>query len=66
MAVGWGLLDMHAEMQREVKGITFEAEKEKNDAAPKVMVNPCPKCGDELQFQGGCSICKSCGWTKCD
>jgi len=66
MAVGWGLLDMHAEMQREVKGISFEAERESVTTKSKVVVNPCPKCGDELQFQGGCNICKACGWTKCD
>lgn len=68
MAVGWALLDMHAEMQREVQGITFEAEMEENESRSKSkeVLNPCPKCGDELQFQGGCNICKSCGWTKCD
>jgi ribonucleoside-diphosphate reductase, adenosylcobalamin-dependent len=64
MAIGWALIDMHQEMQREVQGITVEAEKE--NAKPKTILNPCPKCGDELQFQGGCNICKSCGWTKCD
>ncbi|MDY0224824.1 MAG: adenosylcobalamin-dependent ribonucleoside-diphosphate reductase [Candidatus Methanomethylophilaceae archaeon] len=62
MAVGWALLDMSQEMQREVNGITFEPKKEEN----KKIVNPCPKCGEELQFQGGCNICKACGWTKCD
>ncbi|WP_400209570.1 hypothetical protein [Methanomethylophilus alvi] len=37
------------------------------DPTPKKKVlNPCPKCGDELTFQGGCNICKSCGWTKCE
>ena len=66
MAVGWALLDMHAEMQREVKGITFEAEKATASSGPRKVQNPCPKCGEELQFQGGCNICKSCGWTKCD
>ncbi|AIZ56427.1 vitamin B12-dependent ribonucleoside-diphosphate reductase [Candidatus Methanoplasma termitum] len=65
MAVGWALLDMNAEMQREVKGISFEAEKE-TVAKTRAVINPCPKCGDELQFQGGCNICKTCGWTKCD
>ncbi len=25
----------------------------------------CPECGDELFFEGGCNICKSCGWSKC-
>jgi ribonucleoside-diphosphate reductase alpha chain len=28
--------------------------------------NPCPECGAELVFEGGCNICKNCGWTKCD
>ena len=32
----------------------------------------CPECGSELQFEGGCVICKGdethpgCGWSKCD
>ncbi len=67
MAVGWALLDMYQEMQREVRGIPFEPKSQQVVVAkPKVVVNPCPKCGDELQFQGGCNICKACGWTKCD
>ncbi|MDR2846470.1 MAG: adenosylcobalamin-dependent ribonucleoside-diphosphate reductase [Candidatus Methanoplasma sp.] len=67
MAVGWALLDMHQEMQREVKGISVETDrKERDNNGKKAPINPCPKCGDELQFQGGCNICKSCGWTKCD
>ena len=27
--------------------------------------NPCPMCGEELAFEGGCNICKACGWSKC-
>ncbi len=64
MAVGYALIDMYQEMQREVHGIPFEPTKK--EQKPKVVLNPCPKCGDELQFQGGCNICKSCGWTKCE
>jgi len=26
----------------------------------------CPNCGEELFFEGGCNICKSCGFSKCD
>ena len=26
----------------------------------------CPTCGAELLHEGGCNICKNCGWTKCD
>lgn len=25
----------------------------------------CPECGEEISFEGGCNICKSCGWSKC-
>jgi ribonucleoside-diphosphate reductase alpha chain len=26
---------------------------------------PCPECGEELSFEGGCNCCKSCGYSKC-
>ncbi|MDR3205977.1 MAG: adenosylcobalamin-dependent ribonucleoside-diphosphate reductase [Candidatus Methanoplasma sp.] len=65
-AVGWALIDMHQEMQREIRGISVETERSEKAKNGKISVNPCPKCGEELQFQGGCNICKSCGWTKCD
>ena len=26
----------------------------------------CPECGEPLQFEGGCNICKTCGHSKCD
>ena len=61
MAVGWALVSMHNEMIAEIRGMTTVEEE-----APREIVNPCPKCGAELEFQGGCNICKSCGWTKCD
>ena len=64
MAIGFALVDMSNEMQRELRGITCE-EAEMLQVKTKV-INPCPKCGDELQFQGGCNVCKSCGWTKCE
>ena len=25
----------------------------------------CPECGEEISFEGGCNICKACGWSKC-
>lgn len=26
----------------------------------------CPECGEELNAEGGCVICKNCGYSKCD
>ena len=63
MAVGWALMDMYNEMQAQIKGLPEESPEED---APRDIKNPCPKCGAELEFQGGCNVCKSCGWTKCD
>ena len=65
MAVGWALIDMHDEMLRQVKASNLVAPP-KEEEPKKTVINPCPKCGDELTFQGGCNVCKSCGWTKCD
>ena len=65
MAVGWALIDMHDEMMRQVKSSNLVAPP-KEEEPKKTVINPCPKCGDELTFQGGCNVCKSCGWTKCD
>lgn len=63
MAVGWALTDMYNEMQAQIRGIDDEAPEE---APVREIKNPCPKCGAELEFQGGCNVCKSCGWTKCE
>ena len=69
MAVGNALLDMYKEVQRELqeKGMT-QAPK----TAPKVQKTiesksrtNCPECGEPLTFEGGCNICKACGWSKC-
>ncbi len=63
MAVGWALTDMYNEMQAQIKGIPDEAPEE---APVRNIKNPCPKCGSELVFEGGCNSCKNCGWTKCE
>lgn len=25
----------------------------------------CPECGEPLEYEGGCNICKKCGYSKC-
>ena len=33
--------------------------------AKKTSKNPCPECGEMLEFAEGCVVCKSCGYSKC-
>lgn len=40
-----------------------ESHSEIEDLKPKPT---CPECGEPIVFEGGCNICKSCGWSKCD
>lgn len=66
MAVGNALLEMYEEMQRELKGKEFITRDEVKAMSDSDVINPCPQCKNELVFEGGCNICKACGWTKCD
>lgn len=54
MAVGNALIDM----RNEILGRKTEAN--------TTIGNKCPKCGAELIQEGGCVICKNCGFSKCD
>lgn len=69
MAVGNALLDMYKEVQRELgeKGVTQTSKmppKVQKTIESKSRTN-CPECGEPLTFEGGCNICKACGWSKC-
>lgn len=63
VAIGNALLDMYETMQNEIGEVQRDLEK---TAANNKVKNPCPQCGDELSFEGGCNICKSCGYSKCE
>ena len=73
MAVGNALLDMYNEVQSELavkNEAAHNAPVVKLAAKPKAVAKVkdsmfCPQCGEPLTFEGGCNICKSCGWSKC-
>lgn len=62
-AVAYAIKEMYDEMQEELYGIDPPPQKklEINNSKPL-----CPDCGEELVFEGGCIVCKSCGWSKCE
>lgn len=76
VAIGNALIDMYNELHRELfddeidecadSDIPDKKVKIVKAKSQKVLKNPCPQCGEELTFEGGCNICKSCGWSKCD
>jgi len=71
MAVGNALLDMWKEMQNELKcddDENYQESTHENIHKQELVVNNdsvCPECQSPLTFEGGCNICKSCGWSKC-
>lgn len=40
--------------------------KKLSNALATISTEVCPECGEPVMFEGGCKICKSCGWTKCE
>lgn len=77
MAVGNALKEMYEEVLKKIELSIDEPEKvDFISAAPEEKPKPkkidnddpnlCPECGSELTFEGGCNICKNCGWSKCD
>lgn len=39
--------------------------KEDNKQKEKENMPKCPECGSPLIIEGGCNVCKACGWSKC-
>ena len=67
VAIGNALIDMYEELQNEL-GLTEDREVEETHIENTTANDKpkCPECGEPLIFEGGCNICKSCGWSKCD
>ena len=59
-AIGKALQDLRSKMQSKCFVDDNESVKIFNDSSV------CPECGSTLQQEGGCNICKNCGWTKCE
>ena len=64
MAVGYAIKEMWEEFNGiGTKKPIVQAKAPVHKEPVKVK---CPDCGGELHFEGGCNICRSCGYTKCD
>jgi ribonucleoside-diphosphate reductase alpha chain len=65
MAVGYALKDMAKQFKELMPSLWTQGQEAPSPDASETLTK-CPVCGDELTFSGGCNMCKSCGWSKCD
>lgn len=63
VAIAHALKDMYDEFQDLFTSVITV---QKNNEEINNNKNKCPVCGSDLTFEGGCNICKNCGWSKCD
>lgn len=76
IAIGYAIKDMYDEMQEElgltdskyVENYVINTHKSTNNESitNEQAYIQCPECGEPLTFEGGCNICKACGYSKCD
>ena len=67
MAIGNALLEMYNEMKDEIDDEWGKTEVEfVKTKTYNASSNPCPECGAELRYEGGCNSCPNCGYSKCN
>ena len=40
-------------------------DKDTNKVVLDLSIEKCPECGEPLQHEGGCDVCKNCGYSHC-
>lgn len=73
-AIGHALKDLNekmhdrcfAELEEDIEYEVLECKDWCNNTVKTLNTPKCPECGASIIFEGGCNICKTCGWSKCD
>lgn len=73
-AIGHALKDLNekmhdrcfAELEEDIEYEVLECKDWCNNPVKTLNTPKCPECGASIIFEGGCNICKTCGWSKCD
>ena len=47
------------------KAIGFYLNNIDSPIMPEKAVGACPECGGQIEYEGGCSVCRSCGYSEC-
>ncbi|MCK5759582.1 MAG: vitamin B12-dependent ribonucleotide reductase [Clostridiales bacterium] len=56
--------NMNHEFNTDIEGLSEE--KVVSTVTDKTSASICPECGKNVEHEGGCVICRSCGYSKCD
>lgn len=71
-AIGFALEELYAKIQDrcfadfDEDEATEEVEIQLDEMQNTVFQITCPECGETLIFEGGCKVCHSCGYSKCE
>src|SRR6056297_1000395 len=72
-AIGRALEKYDDEEIHQKFNMDIEAEDTEEEGTPQINQkvdsytngSVCPECGHELEHEGGCSVCRNCGWSHC-
>ncbi len=53
------------ERAAELHGENYHANIPENDIKAPKGDSKCPECGSDLEHEGGCNVCRSCGYSHC-
>ena len=65
-AIGLALQDLYNKTKDSYAEDELEVTETKPIKQIKQIKNACPECGEPLEYEGGCVVCKTCGFSKCD
>lgn len=65
-AIGLALQDLYNKTKDSYAEDEMEVVEYKPVKQVKQSKNNCPECGEPLEHEGGCVVCKTCGFSKCD
>jgi len=52
--------------EKKGQSITVHIPHYKKEEGPQILSGPeCPECGNRMELEGGCSVCRSCGYSHC-
>lgn len=60
------LINMRVESDEpSIQDVAIKLEEDYEKKRENPVNNHCPECGSLVEYEGGCSICRNCGYSKC-